>query len=191
MNTKLLITVGILVVILVLCFFIIKMKTKEVDSAKTTSDNNMTNVADQKFNLQQYPDSPVPPSPNWEGIIIQQKKGSAYERPIIIRGYYRLKYSDMLKDDSIIITAVDNKTGKVFTGIAGQDEENIVIKPNTTQGNSDNKNVNGLIIPSYFNIDFTETLNIPKENAAYNVTIKIGDKISNTLLLNNLIYFSS
>jgi hypothetical protein len=137
---------------------------------------------DPFFSNQKLPDSPVAPSDQWRGVLINVPERAAINigKPVVrLSGLARISGADYPKDDRLELIAIDLATRKEYTAFLDQVEENLVVPPPAKPPTPDV--INRMIFTRHFNSDIRAALSLPIANATYRLTLQIGDLRSNDL----------
>ncbi len=138
------------------------------------------------FSAQKSPDSPVPPSSAWRGLLIQAPAEAVLDAGhpmILVHGTYRIQGRDYPRDDRLVLKAVDAATGKVYEAEAGDRDPSPQAPPPPPPPEPDPAVLARMVYSGHFSADLVATLGLPRVEARYRVSAALGSIVSNEVLL--------
>ena len=153
-------------------------------AAKSKPSPAATGLLRPYFSTHENPDSPVPPSPHWRGLLIAGPAQIELELKhpmILIHGTYRIQGKDYPEDDRLRLIAVESRTQETYAAEAGDRDPSPIEPPPTPPPPPDPEAIKRMIFSGFFSTDLVTTVELPWKPGTYRVRATLGPIRSNEI----------
>jgi hypothetical protein len=134
--------------------------------------------------------SPTGPALPWKGLVIVAPEVVTFESDQVVTdksvslpvcGYYRVDLEKLLEGKALALVAVDTATKEEYRGDMLDNDEGIMAPEPEESEPLTASNVEGMSTASYFNPDLFHYIDLPKQDAVYEVYAEYGGYTSNVV----------